>query len=738
MLERLSALIVRRSRICLILAVLLVFASGAAGSALYPKLSAGGFADSDSDSARGADLLQSEFGSQASNLTLLVKSPDSIDSTDTARDGRALAEKLATEPGIDGVSSYWTSGRAPQLRSRDGKQALVLATIAGDETAVEKRITGIQKDYQKDFGSLQVTFGGNAVFQHEMNVQGQKDATKGESLAFPITLVLLVLIFGSVVAALTPLAVAIVAMLICMGIMWALLYVSTLSTLAISVVTLLGLGLAIDYSLLFVNRYREELRAGRDVPAAIRITMNSAGRTVIFSAITVAIALTGLIWFPLDAIRSMGYVGVITGLTAGATSVTVLPALLVALGPRIEKWRVLKHRPAAAETDVTEGFWHRLASAVMRRPIPVAILVTAFLLLLGAPALGMKLGMPDERILPTSTMARQVADTLRSDFDTSGQNSLLIVAPEANTDPAALTEYATRLSALPAVAQVDTATGSFASGTQKVAADPQNARFTSGTATYFSVLPTPSGLSDSDALVKSVRQTQAPFPTMVTGIAAVNYDATRAIIDRLPYALGSVAIFMVVLLFLVTGSVLVPFLSLVLSVLSLTATFGALVWIFQDGHLSWLLGDFTATGALSASIPAMLFGLSFGLAMDYQVFLLARIREEYDKSGDGTVAVAVGLERTGRIVTAAALVISVVFLAFTVSGISLSKAFGIGLPLAVLMDATLVRGALLPATMRLCGKAAWWAPLFLRNIFERTRLHYSGTEQAEPVRSTTG
>ncbi|MFI6213528.1 MMPL family transporter [Nocardia brasiliensis] len=734
MLERLSALIVRRSRSFLILAVVLVFAGGAAGSALYPKLSAGGFAVADSDSARGADLLQSEFGRHASNLTLLVSSPDGVDAPDAVRDGQALAQRLATEPEVVGVSSYWTSGQAPQLRSRDGEQALVLGTIAGDETAVEQRITDIQREYQKDFGSLRVKVGGNAVFQHEMNVQGQKDATKGESLAFPITLVLLVLIFGSVVAALTPLAVAIVAMLICMGLMWVLLSVTTLSSLAISVVTLLGLGLAIDYSLLFVNRYREELRAGRDVPDAIRITMGSAGRTVIFSAITVAIALTGLIWFPLDAIRSMGYVGVLTGLTAGATAVTVLPALLVALGPRIERWRVLRHRPAAVETDVTEGFWHRLASAVMRRPIPVAVLVTAVLLLLGAPALGMKLGMPDERILPTSTMARQVADTIRSDFDTSGQNSLLIVAPEANTDPAAITEFATRLSELPAVAQVDTSTGTFASGRRTAATGPQSAGFTNGTAAYFSVLPTPAGVSDSTALVQSVRETEAPFRTLVTGIAAVNYDATRAIIDRLPYALGSVAVLMVVLLFLVTGSVLVPFLSLILSVLSLTATFGALVWIFQDGHLAWLLGDFTPTGTLSASVPAMLFGLSFGLAMDYQVFLLARIREEYDRSGDGTVAVAVGLERTGRIVTAAALVISVVFLAFTVSGISLSKAFGIGLPLAVLMDATLVRGALLPATMRLCGKAAWWAPPFLRTIFERTRLHRAA-EPDVPVHS---
>ncbi|GAA5085988.1 MMPL family transporter [Nocardia iowensis] len=726
MLERLAALTVRRPWRCLVLAILLVVLGGVASAAVFGKLSAGGFTVADSESAQAAELLQTEFKQQAPNLTLLVTAPDGVDSPAAAADGEALAKKLAAEPGVTDVSSYWTAGRAPQLRGEDGQRALVLGAISGDDTTVEKRIKTLQPEYQGEFGSLRVQVGGNAVLQHEMVVQGQEDATKGEALVFPVTLVLLVLFFGSVVAALIPLAVALVAMMICFGVMWLLASVSSLSSLAISIVTLLGLGLAIDYSLLFVNRYREELAAGRDIPNAIRITMGSAGRTVIFSAFTVAIALAGLIWFPLEAIRSMGYAGIATALIAGATSVTVLPALLTVLGPRVDKWRV-RRRSATPSMETADGFWHRLATTVMRRPVPIATVVIIFLLLLGAPALGMKLGMPDERIMPESSSARQVADVIRSDFDTSGQNALLVVLPEAPSDRQAVADYAAALSALPNVAQVQTVTGSYRSGTQQAAAGPQDARFATDSAVYLTVLPTPAGVDESDALVTQVRETQAPFETMLTGVAATNQDSTNTIIDRLPYALGSIAVVMVVLLFMVTGSVLVPFLSLLLSLLSLTATFGALVWIFQDGHLSGLLG-FTATGTLSPTVPTLLFGLSFGLAMDYQVFLLARIREEYDQTGDGTAAVAIGLERIGRIVTAAAVTIAVVFLAFIISGISMSKAFGIGLPLAVLMDATLIRGALLPATMRLFGKATWWAPLWLRRIYEGAALHRSVEE----------
>lgn len=735
MVERLSALVLRRRRAVLVVAAVLVVVCGAAAATLFDKLTAGGFTDPGAESTRAAQLVETTFGQRAPNLTLLVTAPDGVDSPAARAAGAALSERLAGEEGVTGVTSYWTTGQPAELRSRDSRSALVLASIPGDDTAVDKRVADLMPAYTGMFDGLEVKVGGNATLQHELIVQGQKDAEKSQGIAFPVTLVLLVLIFGSVVAALLPLVVAVVTIMSCLGFMWLLAGVTTLSSLSVSVVALLGLGLAIDYSLLVVSRYREELRAGQPVPEALRRTMHSAGRTVIFSAVTVAVALAGLAWFPLDAVRSLAFAGIATALLSALASVTVLPALLVVLGPRIERWRVFPQRDSA-RVDTESGFWHRLATAVMRRPVPVATLTVVVLLLLGVPALGLELGMPDERIMPPSSAARQVAEAIERDFDDSAQSALLVVLEKV--DRAELPGYATRLSSRPDVARVDTVTGTYVKGARAAPPTGANARFAAGDAAYLTVVPAPSGVAGPDRFVDGVRDADAPAPVLVTGVAAANQDATESLLRLLPYALGSVALAMLVLLFLITGSVLIPFLSLVLSALSLTATFGALVWIFQDGHLSWLFGDFVVTGVIAATVPAMLFALSFGLAMDYQVFLLSRIREEYDATGDGTAAVALGLEKIGRIVTAAAVLISIVFLAFTFSGITLSKAYGVGLPLAVLMDATLIRGLLLPATMKLFGRATWWAPAPLRRVYARFGLRESGGAPAARHRVTVG
>ncbi|MFI6081598.1 MMPL family transporter [Streptomyces sp. NPDC051217] len=723
MLETLAGLALRRRRAVVVVALLLAVLGGAAGSTLFTKLTAGGFDDPQSESGRAASTLTSDFGHAQSNLTLLVTAPDGVDKPAATAAGVSLGKKLAAEPQIADVISYW-GARAPQLRGADGDKALILATITGDETEVEKRVKELLPRYQGTHDGLAVKVGGYAPLQHEIIDQGQKDATKGEMIAFPVTLVLLVFVFGSLVAAALPLLIALVTVLLCMGFMWVLASLTTLSSLSVSVITLLGLGLAIDYSLLIVNRYREQLRAGHDEREAVHGTLLSAGRTVVFSAITVAVALAGLAWFPLPAVRSMAYAGVATALLAALASVTLLPAVLVALGPRIEKGRVFRRREQPPTTELESGFWHRLATFVMRRPLPIATLVTAFLLLLGAPFLGIKLGMPDERTLPESSMARQVVTEIRADFDTSEQSALQVVVPDA-PGGGEIASYATALSRLDDVARVDTSTGSYANGTQAGPAAEAHQRFRGDGSVFLSVTPTSADADLTAGLVREIRDAPAPSGTLVGGTAAVNEDATSSMIHWLPYALVSVVLAMLVLLFLVTGSVLVPFIAVLLSGLSLTATFGALVWIFQDGHLSGLLGGFTVTGDIAATVPVMLFALSFGLAMDYQIFLLARIREEYEITGDGNAAVARGLERIGRIVTAAAVLISVVFLAFAVSDITLSKAYGIGLPLAVLMDATLIRGLLLPALMRLGGRATWWAPAPLRRLHARFGLKES-------------
>ncbi|MFI8392887.1 MMPL family transporter [Streptomyces sp. NPDC085540] len=733
MLGRLAGFIWRRSRLMLVAAALLAVVGGTLSSTLFDKLTAGGLNDPGAESGQAAAILD-RAGQGPPNLVFLVTTPQGVDESAAVQAGTELSSKLAAEPGVKNVASYWSSDRSPQMRSKDGQKALVVATVAGDETAVWKRVDELPPKYEGKHDGLDVVAGGYAMFQKETAKQSQDDATKGEMIAFPVTLVILVLIFGSIVSASLPLIVAFFSMLVGMGIMWVVASVTDLSVFAMSVVTLLGLGLAIDYCLLMVNRYREELRAEKSPEEALRTTMETAGRTVSFSAITVAVVLAGLLFFPLQAVKSLAYGGIITALMSAVAAVTVLPALFVVLGHRIEKGRVLrKRRPeSAAGSEGENGFWHRLAVFVMRRPVPVATAATVFLLFLGSPVLGMKLGMADERSMPKDSQSRQVATSIREGFGSAQANALQVVVETTPGDKAAIESYAAQLSSLPHAGRVDTSTGSYSEGKQLTPATPQHERFRIGDGTYFSVVPATGELNDSSALVHEVRALQAPFETLVGGTAAVNEDTTQSLTYRLPYALGAIGIAMVILLFLLTGSVLLPFLALLLSGLSLTATFGALVWIFQDGHLSSLLGDFTVTGTITSMVPVMLFALAFGLAMDYQVFMLARIREEYERTGSGTAAVAMGLERVGRMVTAAAVLISIIFLAFLVSDVTYVKAYGIGLPLAVLMDATIIRGALLPAAMRLGGRAMWWAPEPLRRLHARFGIKKSA-EPTPPV-----
>ncbi|MFF2377247.1 MMPL family transporter [Streptomyces xiamenensis] len=758
MFARLSALVLGHRRAVLWVAVLLALIGGASSATLFDDVKGGGFTNPGAESGQAADALAEHFGQTDPNLVLLVHAPDGVDDPAAQAAGAALAERLAGEDGVSGVISYWTAGGAEQLRSADGERALVLATVAGDETEAGHRLTELRPGYEGERDGVDVAVGGTAMINSEVSELSERDVIKGETIAFPIMLIVLVLVFGSLVAASLPLATGLITILVSMGLLWAMAQLTDVSVLAVNVVTLLGLGLAVDYSLLMVNRYREELRAGRDSATAIRVMMGSAGRTVLFSAITVAVTLAGLAWFPLLALRSIAYSGIAVAVLTALTTLTVLPALLAVLGPRFEAGRVLRRRRAAAQEDsaAENGFWHRLASLVMRRPIPFATLGTLFLLLLGLPFLSLNMGSLDERALPTSSAGRQVAEVMRAEFDSGESMAVRVVLPEGASEQE-LAAYATGLSAHPDAARVDAATGSYARGTQVAQPGPQHAALTAtlghppleepgegSDAATLTVVPAPGDQGRAEQLVRDIRSGAAaepPSPVLVGGPAAVALDGISAITDRLPVAALTLGAAMVVLLFLLTGSVLLPFVAMLLSALGLTATFGALVWGFQDGHLAGLLG-FTATGSINGTVPVLLFAVAFGLGMDYQVFLLSRIREEYERSGDPTAAVALGLERIGRIVTAAATALSVVFLAFLVSDISFMKAMGIGLPLAVLMDATLIRGALLPAAMRLGGRAIWWLPAPLRRVHDRFGLHDAdphedaagGARRAEPAR----
>jgi RND superfamily putative drug exporter len=417
--------------------------------------------------------------------------------------------------------------------------------------------------------------------------------------------------------------------------------------------------------------------------------------------------------------RSFGYAGVGVAATAAFGAIVLLPALLAVLGRRVDKGRVFHRRPVVDG----EGIWHRIAVFVMRRPIPVATTVIVVLLLLGAPFLGIRLGLPDDRVLGTGADVREAHQILRDEF-TAGEAATIQVVVPALADPAAaegdIAEYAAELSTVDGVARVDALTGSYLDGAAVAGPNAASLRFANEGGTWLSVVPAVEPLSeDGEDVVHAVRDLDAPFgEVLVGGQSAALVDSKDVVFERLPWAIALIAVTTFVVLFMLFGSLLVPIKALVLNVLSLTATFGAMVWIFQEGHGSGLLG-FTATGTIAVSMPILMFCIAFGLSMDYEVFLLSRIKEEHDNGSDTVRSVAMGLERTGRIVTAAAVLIAVVFIAFATSEVSFMKMFGIGLTLAVLVDAFLIRSTLVPAFMRVAGSANWWAPGPLRRFHDR-------------------
>ena len=611
---------------------------------------------------------------------------------------------------------------APPLRGSGGDRALVMAHVEGTDTEAIERADDLV-DALEDSGvggeAVTINAGGLAVVNAEVTGTIEEDLRLAEMIAIPITLVLLIWVFGSVVAALLPLAVGIFSIIGTFAILQVISQFTEVSIFSLNATTALGLGLAIDYSLFVVSRYREELAAGHDVGVAVRRTVRTAGRTILFSAITVGIGLSAMLLFPMPFMRSFGYAGIGVAATAAFGAVVLLPAMLAALGHRVEKGRVFKRRPVIAG----EGIWHRVAVFVMRRPVPVATAVIAVLLFLGAPFLGIKLGVPDDRVLGEGSDVRETHQILRDEFTAGEAATVQVVVPEIS-DPASadadIAAYAAELSTIDGVARVDALTGSYAGGAEIAGPGAASLRFANDTGTWLSVVPAVEPLSeDGEAIVHDVRDMPTPFDeVLVGGQPAGLVDSKDVVMDRLPLAIALIAITTFVVLFMLFGSLLVPLKALVLNVLSLTATFGAMVWIFQDGHGSGLL-DFTATGTITVAMPILMFCIAFGLSMDYEVFLLSRIKEEHDRGSDTVRSVAMGLERTGRIVTAAAVLIAVVFLAFATGEVSFMKMFGVGLTLAVLVDAFLIRSTLVPAFMRLAGDANWWAPGPLRRFHAR-------------------
>ena len=726
---------VARRRIGVLLAaaaVLAGLAPLAAGVASH--LRNGGFTAPAADSTRADAVLADRFHGGAPNLVLVVGVPGSVDDPAAVSAGRALAAQVGRDPGVLAVSSYWSTqaaGAAP-LRSTDGRRALVLVRLAGDEDEVRQAAKRLVPQVAGQRGGLDVRATGTAQVSVEIERRSEVDLRRAEALTLPVTLLILVLVFGSAVAATLPLVIGGLSVLGTYAALRVVTFFTPVSIFSLNITTALGLGLAIDYSLFMVTRYREELTRRRSVVAAVGETVRTAGRTVLFSALTVALSLSALLVFPLYFLRSFAYAGIAVVLFAALESLFVLPALLALFGRRVDALdlrgplRRLFGRTPPAAPAAESAFWRRVATAVMRRPLPVAVLTVGVLVALGAPFLRAEFGLTDDRVLPASAPAHQAAQTIRDGFAGRESSAVTVVLPDlagAGAGTAAVADYAARVSAVPGVTRVDTATGSFAGGRRVAPPGPASARFADGRGGWLSVVTGTEPYSAAGSrLVADVRAVPAPAPALVGGQAAQLVDTRAELARRLPLALGIIALTTMVLLFAFSGGLLIPVNAVVLNLLSLTATFGAMVYVFAEGHLRWLVGDFTVTGLVDITIPVLMFCVAFGLSMDYEVFLLSRIREEYRRTGDNAQAVATGLARTGRLVTAAAVLIATVLVALAASGLTFLKLLGVGLTVAVIMDATVIRGLLVPAFMRLAGRANWWAPGPLRRLHARIGL----------------
>ncbi len=729
--QRWGQFVARRSWMVLLGGIAVVLAAAAYGIGVFGNLSNGGFDDPATDSAKELVLEQATFPGRETDLVVVYSSP-TLRVEDPAFQ-KAVTDTLTALPTSDvaGAVTYYDT-RSPGLVSSDGHATRVIVTLAGSSQDAKSDNWEAVKD-DLDAPGLSTSIGGRWAVFGDVNEQVSKDIARAESISLPIVFLLSLLIFGSFVSALMPTLVGGIAVMGAFAVVRLITGVTDVSIFSINVITLLGMGLAIDYALFVVSRFREELAGQPDtskdsVRAAVVRTMTTAGRTVLFSGLIVAASLASLLLFPQNFLRSMGYGGMAAVLVAMVAALTVLPALLGVLGPRIEFGRMPWRRGSRAhvadartpdevhgsEHEVVHGTWARVAHSVMRRPVAYLVVIVVGLLALGSPFLGAKWGSVDERVLPISSPSRQAAD-LQADLFGGETSTASIMLRGA--DPAATATYVSGLKAVGGVTEAQAVATKSVDGQQ----------LTLVQATWMGNSQT----SSSQDVVKEIRAIDPPAgaTALVGGPTADAVDLIDSIGNTLPWMALTVAAVMLVLLFVAFGSVVLPLKAIVMNAVSIAASFGVVTWIFQEGHLAGLLG-FTSPGYLDVTQPILMLAILFGLSMDYEVFLLSRVREEWDRTGDNTRAVAAGVQRSGRIITSAALLLAVVIGGFATSGIVFLKMIGVGMLVAVLLDATVVRALLVPATMRLLGRANWYAPGPLARWWER---HGHREEPARPV-----
>ncbi|MEV5237950.1 MMPL family transporter [Streptomyces cinnamoneus] len=688
----------------------------------HPVFSGGGYLATGTEAARADAVLDRHFHAGQPDLVLRADAGPPADDERVSRAGLALGSDLARQPGVERVYSYWNTG-VEELLAKNRRSALIVVDLAGDDAATARTAEHLVPRFTGGHGPLHVSATGTAYVSAQATAVSRQELLRAEMLGVPLTAVVLLLAFGSAVAAALPVLVGLFAVLGTYPVLCALAGAMPVSALASNVVLALGFGVAVDYGLFLVNRYRQELVAtGGDTRESTVRTMRSAGRTVFYSSGTIAVCMTPMLLFPSPFLRSLACAGITVVLCSGLVTAVILPAFLVLLGPWIDRGDPLA-RWRRARTGESR-MWRRIAGVATRRPVLAGGCCFLLLAASALPFTQVRFGVTDYRVLPPSLESAAVAGGIERDFALPWDRALAVVLPstDAIDKEAALTDYSLRLSARPDVSRVVSGLGTYMHGREVAGPNPGSLLQITEGATWLVV--TGSGPPSADrALVRTLRELPAPGPHLVTGMPARVQDTRTALADALPLVGALLIGCVLVLLFLFTGSVLIPFKAVVLAAVSLSATFGAMVHVFQEGHLRGLLGSFTTTGELEMSMPVVMFCFAFGISVDYELFLIARIQEEYRAGAACRDAVVSGIARTGRVVTTAASLVAVAVLPLLGSRLVLLKMFGLGIALAVLMDATVVRGVLVPAFMRLAGRANWWAPAPLVRLHRRLGLH---------------
>ncbi len=691
-----GSLAYRRRWVVLIATVVLAVAGGVWGLGVFDKLSQGGYDAPSSESARANKVAQDAFGRQGGDVVVIY---DTVDA--------GHLKKISQQ--LSGLPSDAVLRVQDPIPSPEAGKSLVAITLRGTDSNTHVKQFGEISDQLKVDGITQQV-GGLVPMQKAINDMSASDLTKAEAISLPIVLVLLVIIFGGLVAASLPVAVGGLAIMGSLGVLHAISLGTEVNSFAVNVASLLGLGMAIDYGLFIVGRFREELAAGRSTEEAVKRTVMSAGRTVMFSATLLVIALSGLLLFPHGFLKSLSYGGMSAVAIAALVSLTLLPALLGILGHRVDKLSM----PWRKGKTPSERGWRRLGGTVMKRPLLFALPIVAVLVALGAPFLDVKFGEVSEKVLPEGNASRVAAETINRDFGALASGGLKVVV-SGDPAPADMQAFIAKVGDVPGVGEV------------RVGAEPKNGVWLLNAGLEHDQLS-----DESKQAMKDVRALAAPGASaevLVGGSTAVVSDSLDAIKDKLPWMVLLLVGATFVLMFLAFGSILLPIKAVVVSALSLSATFGVLVWVFQEGHGASLLG--VTPAPLESGIVVLMAAMVFGLSTDYEVFLLSRMVEARGRGASTEEAVTTGLAKTGRVITAAALLLIVVTGAFAFSQVTMMRFVGVGMILALALDATVVRMLLVPAVLKLLGDAVWWAPGPLRRIQQRMAIHEEVPVEAE-------